>query len=66
MIAETRNTFIGVITRYRVPAGWHAVLKRFVGLRALNPAGGMTPDEHLIVARLEAWRILVPEHILPY
>jgi hypothetical protein len=46
MIAETRNAFIGVITRYRVPAGWHAVMKRFVALRVLSPAGGMNPDEH--------------------
>jgi len=54
MIAGARNAFIGEITRYRLPAGWHPVLKRFVALRALNPAGGMNPDEHLIGARLGA------------
>ena len=54
MIAGARNAFIGVTTRYRLPAGWHPVLKRFVALRALNPAGGMNPDEHLIVSRLGA------------
>jgi len=26
MRAETRNAFIGVITRYRLPAGWHPVV----------------------------------------
>jgi hypothetical protein len=56
MIAEALNAFIGVITRYRLPAGWH-LAPGFEGIRSLetlNAARGMNPDEHLIVSRLGA------------